>query len=80
MGFYRPLCIFMDSHGSLRVLIGPYESIWVVIDPYMSLVVHMGSYWFLWVFMCPFILHRSVCVYMGLYGSLLALMFRYGSL
>ena len=43
MGRNRSLFVFLDSSGSLWVLIwvliGPYASLWVLIGPYRSLYV-----------------------------------------
>ena len=50
MGRYRSLCVFMDSDGSLWVLISPSASLLVFVGPYRSLCVLMDFNGFLWDF------------------------------
>ena len=45
MGLYSSFCIFMDSNGSLSVLIDPCSSLWILIG--------LICYLLLSVFICP---------------------------
>ena len=62
MGPFRSLCVFMNSNGSLWVLIGFYAALCVfevLIRFYGSLSVVIGVYASLWVLMSPY---KSLCV------------------
>ena len=67
------LLVFMESNGSLWVLIDSYAFTLVFMGPYWSLSVLMspisvlvGPSAFLWVLMCSY---KSLCVFRLPYGS-----------
>ena len=53
-GPYRCLFDFMDSHGSILVLMRHCGFLCVLMGPYASLWVFMGAYKFLCVLVCPY--------------------------
>ena len=79
MCLYRPLCVLMDSNGSLKVFSGFYASLWVLMSSFVlmsSLCVFMGPNGSLLVFMRPY---GFQWVLMGLYWSLCVLVGPYAS-